>query len=292
MSGAERAQAAPEDFRAAMAQKLVRFQNPERALGYTPPLGDAIQAALFGIDESRLSELRTQFDAQLTDAATELADDSDIRELLGRLPFVAGERVVALGESTTADRLSWFEILRRLLEIARPDLQLEFDNLAQTGSTTTQALGTVPALRRQPADWVFCMLGTNDAQRFGSDDAARLVSEPETLRNLQLLRTLSGHTNDSTWVWLSPPPIDESMTDAFGYFRQAGLLWRNRDIASLGAELMQRYSLVIDTEPAVSGVPNAHIEDGAHPSIDAHRAITALVVTQLAEEHPSRDSAF
>jgi lysophospholipase L1-like esterase len=106
-----------------------------------------------------------------------------------------------------------------LLSSTRPDLALSFENLAISGATTTQSLTTLPGLRRQRPDWLFCLLGTNDVERFGSATGPRLVSQTETMGN--------------------------------------------------------------DTAPAFSG-PDAHLEDGLHPTLQTQQALAAEVLTWLA----------
>ncbi|MBP2324574.1 hypothetical protein JOF56_004959 [Kibdelosporangium banguiense] len=60
------------------------------------------------------------------------------------MKFDLGPHVAVVGESTTADRLSWFEILRHALSLRHKEVRLT--NLAVSGSTTTQALTRLPAL--------------------------------------------------------------------------------------------------------------------------------------------------
>jgi acyl-CoA thioesterase-1 len=189
----------------AMLDKLIRFQRPERALPYARELSDATIAAILGTDQATYADAVNRLNAQLMNAADELAADRVLADRLSRVPFTHGQRLIAIGESTTADRLSWFEILRTLLSSTRADLALTFENLAISGATTTQSLTTVPGLRRQRPDWLFCLLGTNDVQRFGSATGPRLVSQTETMRNLHQLRDLSQLPESSAWVWLAPP---------------------------------------------------------------------------------------
>jgi acyl-CoA thioesterase-1 len=265
-------------------EKLIRFQRPERALTYARSLTDATIAGLFGTDETTYRHTRDRLDADRTRAAAELGADPNVTERLARVPFAHAQRLVAIGESTTADRLSWFEILRTLLSPARPDLELSFDNLAVSGATTTQVLATVPGLRRSRPDWVFCMLGANDVQRFGSSTGPRLVSQAETLRNLDQLRALSHLPDTATWVWLTPTPVDETLVSAYPYFAGPGLVWTNRDIDDLRVTLTQqqdRHNIVIDTRAAFTG-RDAYLDDGLHPSVTAQQALAAHVLAQLA----------
>ncbi|MCZ0980405.1 GDSL-type esterase/lipase family protein [Streptomyces diastatochromogenes] len=151
-----------------LTDKLVRFQQPEKTLRYLGELPDTRLAGLFGLDTDAYRTLLRELDDRTRETAAELLKDPGFAERVGRLPFRPGQRIVALGESTTADRLSWFSILRHLL----PD-GVALVNLAVSGSTTTQALAQLPQLAFLRPDWVLCMLGANDAQRLGRGPGRR-----------------------------------------------------------------------------------------------------------------------
>lgn len=169
-----------------MSAKLVRFQWPDRVLPWARP-DRATEAAVFGTDLAGYEAALADLDRRRDEAADQLVADAGVADRLRRLPFAAGERIVAIGESTRAYRLSWFEVLRTLIARHRPDLGLELTNLAVSGAPTTGTLAGLAGIRRQPADRVFIRLGGNDIQRYGVG-GPRLVSEAETERNLRLLR--------------------------------------------------------------------------------------------------------
>jgi acyl-CoA thioesterase-1 len=263
-----------------MLDKLIRFQRPERLLPYARHLSDTTIAAILGTEHATYVDTLTRLNVQLSDAVGELAADPDVAARLQRVPFTRGHKLVAIGESTTADRLSWFEILSALLSSTRPELELAFDNVAISGATTTQTLTTLPGLRHQRPDWVFCLLGTNDVQRFGSATGPRLVSQPETMRNLHELRNLTHLPRRSSWVWLTPTPVDELRVSAYPHFTRAGLVWRNRDIDEVATALHHVDEPVIDTGAAFSGL-DVHLDDGLHPTLATQRALAAHVLTRL-----------
>ncbi|MEU0518915.1 hypothetical protein [Streptosporangium sp. NPDC006007] len=154
----------------AMTERLIRFQHPEKVLGYLGGLDDDRIAALFGLDLDSYRRSRRGYDEQACGAAAELLDDPGFAEKVDRLPFKPGQRVVALGESTTDDLLSWFEILRHVIALRRPADGITLVNMAVSGHTSTQALTLLPGLSFHRPDWVLCMLGGNDAQRLGPAD--------------------------------------------------------------------------------------------------------------------------
>ncbi|MFF1633258.1 SGNH/GDSL hydrolase family protein [Leifsonia sp. NPDC058248] len=262
-----------------MLEKLIRFQQPERSLGYARALSDETLAGLFNTDSETYREAIAQLDAQRAETVRRLASRAELRAVLQHSPFEPGQTIVATGESTTADRSSWFELIAALFAAERPDLELTFENLAVAGSTTTQALASVPSLRRASGDWVFCMLGGNDSQRFGGADGTRLVSTAETVRNLRALRDLV-QAEGANWVWLTPTPVDEVLIAQFRFFRFAGITWTNADARGIAAELPKLGGPIIDTF-AAEPVAEPFLDDGLHPSLSAQEALAAQVLTSL-----------
>lgn len=143
---------------APLTERLIRFQHPEKTLGYLGVLDDERLAALFGLDVGSYRRLRRTHADRAAEAAGELLAEPGFAAKVDRLPFAPGQRIAALGESTTDDLLSWFEILRHLLLLRRPEDGITPVNLAVSGQTTTQALTSLPdttvdtvaALARRP----------------------------------------------------------------------------------------------------------------------------------------------
>ncbi|MEO3785682.1 SGNH/GDSL hydrolase family protein [Actinocorallia sp. B10E7] len=267
----------------AQTERLIRFQHPEKTLGYLGGLDDERLASLFGLDAPSYRRLRREHADQARSAARELLEEPGFAEKVDRLPFAPGQRIVALGESTTADLLSWFEILRHLLEIRRPQDGLSLVNLAVSGQTTTQALTALPALAFRDPDWVLCMLGANDAQRLGVDGPT-LVSLPETERNLRTLRDLAARGTPARWVWLTPAPADEARVVAYPHFQRARLHWKNTDLDAVARTLTGLEDVTVDTAGALAERPGTdpHLEDGLHLSLAGQRALAAALVGVLA----------
>ncbi|MEV0029551.1 GDSL-type esterase/lipase family protein [Nocardia sp. NPDC050793] len=260
-----------------LISKLVRFQKPELSLPYLNGIDEAHIAALFGLEPDEYRSLRDDLDKQARAAAAELLTEPEIAAQVERLPFAPGTRVVALGESSTADRLSWFEILRHMLQLHRPDDDITLTNLALAGATTTQVLkGSLAFL--QP-DWVLCQLGANDAQRLGRD-GERVVSAEETVRNFDLLR---GRAPQARWVWLTPTDMDEKLLAEFPPFLAAGISWRAADHAATAAALLERPEVVIDTIPATRPTPDRRLfePDGVHLTLAGQVAVARVAVAEL-----------
>ncbi|MCX4982163.1 GDSL-type esterase/lipase family protein [Streptomyces sp. NBC_00572] len=261
-----------------LTAKLVRFQQPEKNLRYLGDLPETELAGLFGLATDTYRKLVRDLDDQTRDTAADLLKDPDFADRADRLPFRPGQRIVALGESTTADRLSWFSVLGHLL----PD-GVELVNLAVSGLTTTQALTQLPQLAFLRPDWILCMLGANDAQRLGRGAGApgtRLVSEAETERNLLALRELAGQPDPDRWIWLTPSSLDQERADAYPHFRRAGIGWDAEDVDGLAAFLGGRPELTVDTRAATA---HLHLDDGIHLTLEGQRAVAVSLVDALAE---------
>jgi lysophospholipase L1-like esterase len=268
-----------------MTERLVRFQHPEKVLGYLPGLDHERIAALFGLDLDSYRQLRQAHDEQARRAAADLLDEPEFAKKVDRLPFAPGQRIVAVGESTTDDLLSWFEILRHLLDLRRPTDAITLTNMAVSGHTSTQALTTLPGLSFHRPDWVLCMLGGNDAQTLGPADGLTLVSLAETERNLRTLRDLAVRRTAARWVWLTPTTVDETRVAAYQPFQRAGITWANRDIDAIGQILNAQPDPTLDTRPVIARqtVAQYHLDDGLHLSLAGQQALAAALVDTLTD---------
>ncbi|WP_261569604.1 SGNH/GDSL hydrolase family protein [Frankia gtarii] len=266
--------------------RLIRFQHPEKTLGYLGKLDDERIAAVFGLDPGAYRRTRRAHDEQVRRVAADLLDRPGFAGKVDLLPFSPGQHVVALGESTTDDLLSWFEILRHLLGLRRPADGITLTNLAVSGHTSTQALTTLPGLFLHHPDWVLCMLGANDAQRLGSADGPTLVSLAETERNLHCLHDLVVRRTAARWVWLTPTTVDEARVAAYQPFQRAGLTWANRDIDAIGQILTAQPGPTLDTRPVIAREPagRSHLDDGLHLSLAGQQALAGALVDLLADQ--------
>ncbi|WP_157249084.1 SGNH/GDSL hydrolase family protein [Nonomuraea typhae] len=252
-------------------ERLIRFQHPEKVLGYLGPLDEHRLGPLFGVPAETFAGMRRQFAEHARSIAEDLLTGPAFAAAVDRLPFQPGQRVVAVGESTTADLVSWFEILRHLLDLRRPGDAITLVNLAVSGQSTSEALAALPALAFQRPDWVLCMLGGNDAVRVGGTGATR-VSLAETERNLRLLRQA---VPDAAWLWVAPTQADEPRVAAYQPFQRARLAWSNDDLSAIGRVLAAL------PEPVAALETPVHEEDGLHLSPAGQRALAEAVVARL-----------
>ncbi|MEU3778596.1 GDSL-type esterase/lipase family protein [Streptomyces sp. NPDC032472] len=249
---------------------MLRFHQPEKVLRPLGALEESVLASLFGTGPADYRSRLERFERRNREAAAELAAAPGAPARIEGLPFRPGQHVVAVGESTTADRLSWFEVLRHLLPEG-----VRCTNLAVTGSTTAQALAQLPLLAFQRPDWVLCMLGANDAQLL---DGTPLVRPGETRRNLLTLRELTVRRTGARWIWLTPTGVDPGRIGRYEHFRRAGLAWSAADLDALSDFLLGRPETTVDTRPASRDRLEA---DGVHLTAAGQQAVTAAFLDTL-----------
>ena len=263
---------------------LVQFIHPEKFFAaFGGGLDETLSGALLGLDVETYRRIKRDFDASARRAAEELLADPDFAARVDRLPVPPGGTIVGVGDSITDDLQSWLEIVRHLLELRRPDDQIRVINQGISGDTTTDVLGRfVPITATQPA-WIVCMLGTNDAGRFGPPPTKTRVSLEETAKNLAELRRLAAAETGASWVWLTPPPCDEDVVAASPLFQQAQLIVRNDDLVAIADVVRRQPEPVVDLVSLFgrSPAPELMLPDGLHPSLAGHQAIARALVERL-----------
>jgi lysophospholipase L1-like esterase len=263
----------------------VQYQHPEKVYFYIPGFQDeAFLAAMYGIDIETYRAIRAEFDTAAHDAAMELLADEAFAAKVDALPFDPGSVVTAIGESDTDDLQSWFEILRHLVTMQRPDDGTQFVNAGISGQTTDDALNMIVQTVGQEPSWVFCMLGANDSWRIGVDPAKTLVSIEESEKNLAEMRHQVTAQTDASWVWLARPPIDDARVAAFPAFSMGGFVMRQADIARFNAFVLDQPESVVDI-PAAFGDPAGSDllgPDGLHATLAGQAEIARAVADTLA----------
>jgi len=263
--------------------KMIQSQHPEKLLAFARRLDDKVMAAIYGIDVDTYLNIKSQLAEQAKVAAEQLLESPDFAARVDRLPFRPGDTVMGVGESTTDDLISWFEILRRLFELQRPYDGISFVNEGISGNTSTEVLGRFNRIAAQQPDWILCMIGANDTMRTGPDSAKTQVSLRETAENLREIRRIASIRTKSNWIWLTPPTFDEERVAAFKYFQMGQLSWRNEDILAIGDLIRGMSDPIVDTQAGFGYPAQTHYigADGVHPTIEGHKAIVRGLVERL-----------
>lgn len=264
--------------------KLVQSQHPEKLLPFARNMEEQTLAAIYGMDTDTYRSIKHQLTQQVQNVASEMLEDMAFAGKVDRLPFQAGQTVIAIGESTTDDLLSWFELLRQLVGLRRPSDGIRFINEGISGNTTAQVLGRMSGITAKEPDWILCMIGGNDAMRIGPEPAKTQVSAEETAKNLAAIRHVAASRTKAGWVWLIPPSFDEERAAAYPYFQFGQLSWRNEDITRIGDIIRGLPDKVVDTQAKFT-MPAAQLligPDGVHPTLEGHKAIVTQYIDEFA----------
>src|ERR1700730_12381136 len=192
-----------------LLEYTIQFTHFEKTLAQWPGMSDTVSATLFGIDVDMYHEIKASFTRNARQAAEELLNDEELAARVDRIPFAAGSKVVAVGSSATADYQSWFEILRHIFELRRPQDDIRFVNAGVSGDTTAHLMIRFLSVVRERPDWVIFHINANDARRHGLSPTKCLVSVEETEKNLEMLRHYVSSQTSAKWLWMTPTGVIE-----------------------------------------------------------------------------------
>lgn len=270
------------------ANLRIQFQRIDRLLEGLPGACDLpaeVQAAILGVSPEKFATRISVHAGLVSDAVhrvSEVALVAEVRE------EYRGRTILCFGDSITADRNSWAEILKGVLG---PEVTVL--SRGRSGDTTGDLLSRfASAVGASGADTVITMAGTNDGRRYGVHHDGILqfgslaVSDRDTATNVaQLDRMILGVTG-GPGIWLTPPPIDDARIREHPSPRSAELVWRTKDLArkeSILRELLpDRATSTADAFAVSGGASVLLLDDGLHPNTEgqvvlAHAALGALV---------------
>ena len=252
------------------------------------PVGDELHGELLAqmlatTPETVGTLLRLLAEETRATAGSMLADPS-YRAAVSTLPFRPEDRVVAVGDSITADRLGWFELLAASIELTGatgPALV----NLGVSGNTTADVLERFDLLEAAGPSSVLLMLGTNDARAHGRTGRYRMTTTDETERNLRALVDLITHDLNAPVTVITPPAVDQSRIDSF--FRDAPVHWHAAAIAEVAAVIRKAVPGALDLHHATGLHTGDDIleADGVHPNPAGQRFILTRVIQHLHARH-------
>jgi len=270
-----------------MVQNWLQYTHLDKLYGYLPGMPQAA-AAIFGLDPAAYAEIIAQFDQRAAGAADRLLGDQRITGWVDALPFTRGQKVLAVGDSTTDDLQSWAVILDHLLSKRRGQDNITIINAGLSAHTSSMMLRRWPATLAVKPDWIMCALGTNDVTRVGPEPTKPTVSTNESIANLRQLRSIASHLTDASWVWLTPTPVMEDRVASYPPFQYGQSTWRNRDITALAEAITAIGAAsdepVIDLTEVFGTTARATLygPDGVHPTLDGQIATTVALLQRLA----------
>lgn len=265
----------------------VRFTRVENLPGFARrPLSPAasldVLAELARTSVDQVERVLAHLAGELDTAADALSNEPALVNL-DRIAF-PGARLVAVGDSITADRLGWAEILSTLIS-RRSNNEAAVVNAGLSGSTSTDTVERLDTIVASDPDAVILMIGTNDVRAQKLLPHQPLVSAVESARNLRLLVEGLTRNSRSLIVVTSPPlhdaPSQRNLTEGTGdHSWDSGSLDDVVDAARAVAP-----SLIDLREPPVFDPADQHYmdADGVHPTVHGHVEIVRRLLT--AAEH-------
>ncbi|REL33522.1 SGNH/GDSL hydrolase family protein [Rhodohalobacter sp. SW132] len=284
---------ASEEEKEALEKYLLQFLNIEKQFPLLPGISNrAAVANLFGLTEDELSSLRDMYSKNAKEAALELLKDDDVMDWIDNLPFSPGDTIVAIGDSSTDDLQSWFEILREVLDISRPDADYRFINAGQTNDTSSQALRRLhrDVLSFEP-DWVFISLGLFDATRLSIAPKRTLLPLSETWENLSTIEDAIKEVTENPVIWISPPPIIPGLLDKMELF---DFDIDENDLDQIRQIITGKTGYIVDPKGKRMGSPPEawyYLSDGINPSLSGHVNTTRAVLYTMATSEDEREGA-
>ena len=267
----------------------LRFTHPDRwpslaRFPVEPALVEEIIAQMFACGPGEVRALVADQHAEVTASAARLLLDVQYARDIAALPFRASDRVVVVGDSVSADRLGWFELLTASLTLARDDAVVMV-NQSISGDTTASAIERIDLVAAAAPDHVLIMLGTNDARRHGRGGTARMVSPQETVRNLRELADVAVHDLGARPYVITPPACDHDRIATF--FTGSAVCWNGDEVDAIIDTVRALGPSVIDVASAMRAIPpeefGALLEpDGIHPTVVGQQLLARRVAAGLA----------
>jgi acyl-CoA thioesterase I len=256
----------------------------------SPDLQLELYAQMLACSQDDVARIVTSLDAATEMIASQLLSEPRFRAALDRLPYADDDRVVALGDSITADRVGWFEILSLSLRQAGRQ-SLYTANLGLSGDTTADVLARYDILESERPTHVLVMLGTNDVRAHGRHARHRMVTPPETERNLRALVDLVTNDIGAAIILITPPVADQRRISAS--FEGAASGWDRAALDEVADAVRRVDPNHIDVRASLDEFDLMTVvdSDGIHPSQRGQQVMARTVVSGLATLVPSTTNA-
>jgi len=244
----------------------------------TGDLHTKLLAQMLASSPQAIRTLISSLQAETRAAAEQMLADDRYRAAIAGLPYGPADHVVAVGDSITADRLGWFELLTASIGLAGGPAP-RLTNLSISGNTTADALERFDLLEAARPSRVLLMLGTNDARTHGRTIGYRMASKHETERNLRALVDLITQQLKARITVITPPAVDQERIDAF--FSDAAVGWQAPTVAEVAEVIRRAAPGAIDLHQLTRARSDLLEPDGVHPSPAGQRFLLRAVIERL-----------
>ena len=264
---------------------MIQFFHPDKVFARLPGMSERTAAMAYGLELDEFKHIKDEFSRCARVAAEELLSEPGFAAHVERLPFPAASVVAGVGDSVTDDLQSWFEILRHLLAICRPNDSVTLLNTACSGDTTANCVSRFVAVVAAQPSWILCLAGTNDARLHGTAPTKTLASLQETRDNLRLLRNFGATQTSARWLWLTVPGVIEEKIKSHWFLSAMQINFMNKDLSAVASLVRDQPDPHVDIHNvmAVAENPGMLLDDGLHPSLAGQKVIARAVVEHLAQ---------
>jgi acyl-CoA thioesterase-1 len=244
-------------------------------------LHTGLLAQMLGCTPEHLRTLVGSLRDATRDLAADMTTDPRFLRALAALPFRDGERIVAVGDSITADRIGWFELLMASIDLAG-NHEMSMRNLGVSGNTSADVLERFDLLEAAKPTLVLLMVGTNDARSHGRARGHRMATTHETERNLRALIDLITVDLNAAVRLITPPAVDQRRIATF--FAELPLRWHANAVAEVADTVRKVDPNCVDIHAAMDayGLDDLLESDGVHPNLAGQKFILRTVVERLA----------
>jgi len=230
-------------------KSISKFLLPYITLNYNvllPALdiNEQIQACIMSLTTEELAESLKKYENKSKQIALELLKDQDIIDYLEELPFKDDDKIVVYGDSSSAEKGGWVDVLKYIIEIGT-EKDIELINSSVSGLTSTSLLQSLGnrVLSHNP-NWVILNFGTWDAFRVNYAADRPLVSLTEFWENLQSIRTaIESLVSPNPIIWMSPSSVNEEATNINPLFNGS---FSNSEIRAYQEVMRDKGGIIID----------------------------------------------
>jgi acyl-CoA thioesterase I len=254
---------------------------------------DGVALPYWGADAATVAAIREHCRERVRAAAADALGDDAFARTVAELPFAAGERVVAFGDSFTDDLCSWAYLLAEVLRQARPHDAIEVVNVGRSGDTSADLLQRFVHVAQLEPQWVIAQIGTNDAKQFRMAPGITLVSPEEVARSVEALGRM-GDAAGTRMIWMTPPGVDERRIAECAFWDELRITWTDECSNAIADAIRHASGARVDLAEAFAAAGGGRellMDDGLHPTLLGQTVILRALCARLVGDDGGRVDA-